>query len=67
MHLECPYDEIAARWFYWTDFTPEPHAMTIEAHRIVSEAAERLAMFHMMPMPEDVMELAMALADGSEA
>ena len=64
--MNCPYDEIAARWFYWTQFTPEPTSISIEAHRLVSEAAERLAKYHTMPMPEDVMELAMALACGDE-
>jgi hypothetical protein len=32
----------------------------------VSGATERLVQYHTMPMPEDVMELAMALACGDE-
>jgi hypothetical protein len=64
--VTCPYDELAARWAYWFRFSPMPTTLSTQAYDLIREATTRITMYNMHWSPEDMLELAMALADGSE-
>jgi hypothetical protein len=74
--IECAYDVLAVRWWFWTDpcprgpRTPEARGLTIRswgADLPFAEAARRLRDFDVYSgNPAGALELALALACGDE-